>query len=227
MNHPGRKRLYFGAGIGTAVAAVAVLALGATFGLFSSQTNVGSSTFTAGTVTLSQGAAFTCTLTPSDVKPGDSGTCTFNYNYAGNPAWLAVDIAGTSTAASSVPTPYGGTSAPTPVGLLDGTTPLSLSVNTGPALTLSSHSVNNVLLSSVSTPTTTGGSITLNWSLPVGAANDYQGASATLSLLVHAVQAKNNPMAGGVSGSTGTLAGCTQYAACPAASVLTQPFAWS
>jgi predicted ribosomally synthesized peptide with SipW-like signal peptide len=235
MKHPGRKRLYLAASGVTAVGAAAALIAGTTFGLFSSQAPAGSQTFTAGTVTVSSDQVVSCTLTPGDVKPGDSGTCTFNYAYSGNPAWLAVDIAGASTASTTTPpTPYAGTAAPTAVGLLQGSNPLVLSVNTGSALSYTpdssgAASIKDVLLSSASTPTAGGatGPMTLHWALPAAAGNEYQGGSATLTLTIHAVQAKNNPMVGAVSGTTGTLAPCTQYGVCPAGTKTDGAFAWS
>jgi predicted ribosomally synthesized peptide with SipW-like signal peptide len=222
MRAPRKKHLAIAGGTIAAIAAAATLIAGVTFGLFSSQVNAGSQTFTAGTVTLTSTQVVTCTLAPGDVKPGDSGTCDFNYTYSGNPAWLAVDIAGTSTASSTPPpAPYGGGPAPTAAGLLDGSNPLSLSIGSGSALTLTSHAVADVLLSAPTTPTTPGaGTVTLHGSLPLAAGNEYQGGSATVTLTIHAVQSKNNPTAG-------SLTPCTQYAVCTAATPTGQPFGWS
>ena len=136
----GKKRLALAAGSVTAAGAVATLVAGTTFGLFSSQ-NVGSpSTFTAGTVSLSQDASVTCTL--SNIQPGDStaGWAAVNTGAAGNgttgsqcqlpytytapnesSAWLAVDITFAQTKGPDPePTPYGGSSAPAAANLIDG-----------------------------------------------------------------------------------------------------------
>ena len=194
-----------------AILGLAGIGVGVTFALFSSQIVGGQSTFQSGTVTLSKTADGFCTL--ADMKPGDSGTCTLNWSYAGNNAWLAVDLAYTNTAAVSVPTAYGGGS-PTPCGLLGQVNvtqtcfnPMTLTIN-GTPVTLpspvgASGTITDILLNPTTTPTVNGGTgtVTLGYSLPLTAGNSYQGASAAVTMTVHAVQWKNN----------NPLVGCTQF----------------
>lgn len=127
-----KKRLALGAGAVATVGAVATLVAGVTFGLFSSTITNGASTFTAGTVTLSNVASTTCTV--GNVNPGDStsgytasmgnnstgSTCTLQYSYSGTSyAWLALDVTYTQTAGSPQ-VPYTQTTAPTAADLIDG-----------------------------------------------------------------------------------------------------------
>lgn len=121
-----KKRLLLAASALGAVGATATLVAGVTFGFFSATTPSQTSTFTAGNVTLSQGATDTCTVTSTsgtvtagtngssvaDIVPGDSGTCTDTVTYTGSaPAYLGVDLAIASTAAGNGPAAYTGAGA--------------------------------------------------------------------------------------------------------------------
>jgi hypothetical protein len=224
-----------------AVAAVAAAGLAAVFaavGVFAvlnASTTAGPGTASSGSVTVTSSSSLTCPVTaspasdPVHIRPGDSGSCTFAYTYSGLSAWVAVDVVGTSTPAppgTPPPAAYGSSTAPTAVGLFGGATPLQLRVGSATATTLpvtSAGSVSNVLLSDPSTPTTPGSaSVTVYWSLPLSAGNEYQGAGATLALTVHAVQASNNPTVNGAPATTGTLS-CTQWTVCSAS----PGFSWS
>lgn len=231
---PNRRGL-LRAGALVAAGLAALAAVGAVLAVLNARTSSSSVGASSGSVTLTQSQSLSCPIStspagdPAHIRPGDSGSCTFPYTYSGLPAWLAVDIVGTSTSAPAgtpQPTPYGASSAPAAVGLFAGPTPLLLRVgsSTGTALTTStSGSVSNVLLSSPSAPTTSGsGSVTVYWSLPASAGNAYQAAGGSLTLTVHAVQAASNPMVGGVPGSTGTLS-CTSFTACGSS----PGFSWS
>jgi len=115
------------AGTLASVGAVVALATGVTFGLFSATSPSSTSSFTAGTVTLGQSDAQSCTVSPGVVQPGDGPTlaCTIPWHYSGNvPADLAVDIteAGSNGTNPTTPT-YAGTTdyATGAPGLFDGT----------------------------------------------------------------------------------------------------------
>ena len=142
-----KKRLLAVAGGLTAIAAAATMVMGVTFGLFSSQAASGQSTFTAGTVTVSNGAASDpCVI--SDLVPGDSNSgnentagpnnpsagCTFVINNGSNVStYAAVDMFIATGKASTVGSTYGSTATVTPSDLYDGSnsTGLNLSVSDG------------------------------------------------------------------------------------------------
>jgi hypothetical protein len=229
-----RQPLAVAAVVALGLAALAA-AIGVTFAVLNARTSSGRAVAGSGSVAVSSPASLSCPVTtspasdPVHIRPGDNGSCTFAYTYAGLPAWVAVDVAGTSTPAPGAtppPAPYGSSAAPAAVGLFGGATPLELRVGSasGAKLPVSgSGSVSNVLLSDPSSPTASGsGSVTVYWSLPASAGNGYQAAGGTLTLTVHAVQASNNPMLNGTPGTTGTLS-CSQLTVCPAAS----GFSWS
>lgn len=230
-----RKRLALGAGTITAIGAAATLIAGTTFGLFSATSPAQSGTFTAGTVSLTQTDTITCVI-PTTVMPGDSSanfganggvssTCSKAINYTGSePAYLAVDVSWSGTAAASVAQPYPSPGTATPKKLYDPSDPtrtiqlqltdarntvLLAGSNTlgtsykdasGTATTLPVAGAPDLLLSSAGgTPfTTTNKTDTLyvDYKLPAGMTNDYQGGTVTLTLTVHAVQAAHNPNAG-------------------------------
>ena len=197
MKFIGKKRLLAAAGAVTAVAAVATLVAGVTFGLFtSSQTQTNG--FTAGTVTLSQGASSTCTV--NSVMPGDGGSCDLATTYAGNSAYEALDIliatksGGGTGQTSALYTPAGGGLS---VGISDGTTTYTVPTvsTTCPAPYdvggYTCYGLSNELLRS-SGSTVASNTFTTTWSLPSGTDNTYQASSAAIVLNAHAVQAANN-----------------------------------
>lgn len=135
-----KKRLALGAGAVATIGAVGTLVAGVTFGLFSATTPTQSSTFTAGTLTLNNTVAYSCTVangsnstadnsvanasTVKYVVPGDSGTCSFAVAYGGNvPANVAVDVVVTSTGGTTAQAYAPGNTGTTPTaanGLYDG-----------------------------------------------------------------------------------------------------------
>ena len=198
-----KKRLALGAGAVATVGAVATLIAGVTFGLFSAtNTQTGTNSFTAGTVTQGSPATTTCTI--SNMVPGDSSTgytpapsgqtnaqsapCTFAVTYTGSaPAYLGVDVA---VGGSSL---YDGTTNGLQLQVSDGTT----SYTTGGAL----NGTSNLLVST--TPdagsSNTVHTLTVNYALPTAATNAKQGLSTTLTLTIHAVQSGNNNFVTGCS----------------------------
>jgi metal-sulfur cluster biosynthetic enzyme len=129
-----KKRLLIAASGITAIAAAGAMVAGATFGLFSSQAPSTASTFSAGTVTVSNGATSApCAVT--NLVPGDTSAtnvapdvpCTFVINDASTvPAYAAVDVFIAATKGTSG-VAYGG-SDPTALGLYDGTNSTGLNV---------------------------------------------------------------------------------------------------
>ncbi len=214
MSITSRKRLALGLGSLATLGMAATLTAGATLGLFSATSPVQSDQFTAGTVSLTQPADVACTIV--NVVPGDtsgnSHQCTFQVTYNGTAsAYLGLDLSVNGTAAGSVPVAYGGAT-PTPSALYDGTSDgIGLTVSDGTttymsgqtvdAANLANHAtVNGLLIGKVvgstgDTPQTAAGSnnsvtktITVDYSMPVGSSNAYQGSSMTITLRVHATQ---------------------------------------
>ncbi|MBF7083260.1 hypothetical protein IT084_09765 [Desulfallas sp. Bu1-1] len=160
------------------VALVALLASGATFALFTADTSNVDNTFTAGTVTLDEPA--TTLIDINNIAPGDSGSFTYEVAYTGNlEAWLGLDTVLNGDLAS-------------------GATPLDVTISDG-TNNYSSNASDQVLGRFSQDDTV---SLDIDWSLPLEADNDYQGASAQLSLSVKAVQAKNNINAAGTGPSS-------------------------
>ncbi|MFZ5646945.1 MAG: TasA family protein, partial [Bacillota bacterium] len=151
-----------------AVALIAMLVSAATFALFTATTGNESNTFTAGTVTLGQPASTPFTIT--NLAPGDSGNRTYTVTYTGSlDAWIGLD---TTTAG----------------GLFGGTSPLQFTIKRG-ATTFDNNASDQVVgLVSHDDALT----FDIAYSMPLGADNSYQGQSATVTMLVKAVQAKNN-----------------------------------
>lgn len=192
------------------LAAAGALVAGTTFGLFSATTTGQTNTFSAGTVSIGTPGGTACTIT--DAQPGDSGTCTLTEKYIGTVsggAYLALNVAITGTSGSPV-AEYGASTAPTAAaGLYNGTA-------TGLQVSITSETSNSAAEVTYMTGTTLGGmattsgsasasatdllvsksaftaSTTITWSLPSTAGNAFEGATSTIHLLVHAVQAKNN-----------------------------------
>jgi hypothetical protein len=223
-----KKRLLLVGGTVTTIGAAAALLAGATFGFFSSAgVGSGSSTFTGGRVVVGLGAGTTVTCTTGPMSAGDDQTksgnaaCQYDVQYTGNVrAFLALDVAITGTAGTSIEIPYTQTTAPPPKqGLYDGTiTGLQLDIHDGSAVSYVSgvHYNDQAASSQVLTPIAGAASITdllvtgspitsatapthvtVNFSLPSGAGNGYNGATSTITLRIHAVQADNNPITSG------------------------------
>jgi hypothetical protein len=202
-----RKRLALGAAAVTTVGAVGTLVAGFTFGLFSASQAGSGNTFTAGTVSIGSPTSVTCTIT--NMVPGDSSTnapigskgdtpCTFAVTYSGSAnAWLGVDVQ-VSNGGTAL---YDGTSNGLQLYLVDGhpTTYLngtSYTQQVGGAATLPNTGVSNLLVSTSQATTSSTVNLTLDYALPAGAGNTYQGGSVTVTLTIHAVQAGNNALPG-------------------------------
>jgi hypothetical protein len=218
----GKRRLLLAAGALGATGAVATLVAGATFGFFSATTPTVSNTFTAGTVTLAQSAVTSCTI--ANIQPGDSGSCGLTVTYNGSVsggALLGVDLGISSTAAGSPVQAYApgntGTTPAAAAGLYDSTanglqvtisdgstTYMSGTSWNGAGTTGASPSINDLLVNTAAASAGYAKTFTISWSLPTTANNAYQGAGSTVTVLVHAVQAKNN----------GSTTGCTPGATC-------------
>jgi hypothetical protein len=200
MGFMNKKRLLLTAGGISTVAAAGMLVAGTTLGLFSAtNTQTGTNSFTAGTV--SQGSAATTTCTITNMVPGDSSSgyvsppsgrtnpqsapCTFAVTYTGSaPAYIGVDVA------------VGGTS------LYDGTANgLQLQVKDGTTNYTTAGALNGTADLLFSTTPDAGASntvhtVTVNYALPTAAPNGYQGLNTTLTITVHSVQSGNNNFVG-------------------------------
>lgn len=168
-----KKRLLFGAGLLGTVAATATLVAGVTFGLFSATPQSASTTFTSGTVSLTSDATGYC-VTPADIVPGDSGTCTFVANYTGNvSAFVGLNTSTTGALYTGIGTDDSAANVLV-VAITDGnSTPYA---NNGSNLYVGTESSSTV------------NTFTVTWSLPSTADNSYQNKSATIALTVEAVQ---------------------------------------
>lgn len=157
-----------------AIAAISLVVTAASWALFSATTSNVNNTFTAGTVTLDNPIGFTCSTGTNNIAPGDSGSCSYSVTYTGSlDAWLGIDTA----LAGGLTTCDGG--GHFNVIVSDGTNAYSAS------------GMNQV----VGAAPVSGGytlNLTANWSLALAAGNPCQAESATLDLMVHAVQSRNN-----------------------------------
>ncbi len=187
MGFMSKKRLLLTAGGMTTVAAAGMLVAGTTFGLFSAVSTSQSGTFTAGTVTLSQPAAMTCTIGP--LVPGDNtGTCAFDVTYGGNvSANLALDVTTAGTGGTSPTTPqYSGTPdyASGAPALFDGTAHgLQLTVKDG----------TTTLVNGVSYKDTTGTSKDLQGGTPPLANGSGAASGGVNDLLLSSAEAPSGP----------------------------------
>lgn len=149
-----------------AVSALSILVTGASFALFSAQTQNVNNTFTAGTVTLGSVTPFTCNVATDNMAPGDSGSCNVSVTYTGSlAAWIGVDY---STSGD----------------LFTGANPMTASFGSYP----------NIAGKYVLGQKNNGESadVTVNYNFPLAAGNEYQGKSGQINLQFHAVQARNN-----------------------------------
>jgi spore coat-associated protein N len=141
----------------------ALLIAGGSFALFSDTATNAENTFTAGTVTLEAGSSV---ISPeqfiSNLAPGDSGTIQVTVQNTGS-----LDAWVRVNEANSI---LGGA-------LFEGDHPLQIHF----------EDVGYVLLGSGEST-----SVTVNYSFPLEAGNEYQGASGSFALSFDAVQARNN-----------------------------------
>lgn len=153
------------------VGALSALVTGASFALFTAQTENQNNTFTAGTVTLGSVTPFSCGVSTNNMAPGDSGACTVSVVYEGSlDAWIGVDFE-------------------TDGALFQGANPMTVNFGTyeevGGKYVLGEYSDGGTA------------TVTVNYSFPLAAGNEYQGASGSIDLTFHAVQARNNTNAAG------------------------------
>lgn len=196
----------------SALVAVAAFALGTTSALFSGTQAGAAQEFTSGTVSVGLGAtSTTCNVT--DLMPGDSSSgygsgslartqCTYNVKYTGNAsAWLAADIAISSAATTLYTADSGGLQFKVKAGstsLMSGT---SFTQVGGSSSTVANNdSVSNILLSTTPASENDLISFTIDYLLPLSAANALQGGSSALTLTFHAVQSANQPIGSCVAG---------------------------
>lgn len=151
------------------VATISMLVAGASFALFTAETSNAGNTITAGTVTL--GTPVSTIANIANVAPGDSGSQSLAVTYTGNlNAWVGLD----TIATGDLLTADGGK--------------FELTISDG-TKTYNNNAANQVvgLLANGDSRT-----FIVSWNLPLNTGNDAQGDSASVSLKVHAVQAKNN-----------------------------------
>jgi predicted ribosomally synthesized peptide with SipW-like signal peptide len=216
-----RRRLLGASGFAAGALALACLVTGSTFGLFSASATGGHNSFTAGTVTLANGAVANCPV--SNLLPGSApGACSFTATYSGPAAaYLAANVLIETQAGA------GGTRLYNPA---DPANDLQVTVtSSSPSVTYavpasattcpagapagsSCYELDNEL---VSTSAVTGAAVTfsVSVSLPTNSATGYQGGTAQVILTTHAVQSKNNtlscsaaPAAGSPCTPSGTFA---------------------
>ena len=207
------RRLALAAAATATIGSAATLVTGLTLGLFSASATSGGNAFTAGTVTLAAGSPASVTCTISNMVPGDSSagapigtkagaTCTYNVRYTGTAtAWLGVDIA---VANGGTPL-YDGTATGLQLYLNDAT-PTTYLTSTAPAggttylqqggapASLLAGTTADLLVSTTPAAANTAVSFSLDYALPPGSGNAYQGGSVTVTLTFHAVQSTSNAL---------------------------------
>lgn len=148
-----------------AVSALSILVTGASFALFTAQTQNVNNTFSAGTVTLGTVTPFSCAVSTQNMAPGDNGSCDVSVTYTGSlDAWIGYSASGSGD-------------------LFAGATPMQIS-----------HSAANDGTYYVIGKKSNGQSATasIGYNFPLGAGNEYQNKTGQINLSFHAVQAKNN-----------------------------------
>lgn len=195
MKFIGKKRLVAAAGAATAVAAVATLIAGVTFGLFSaSSTPSAANTFATGTVSVGSPTQTTCTIT--NMVPGDESVnytpsivgnnqstkdieCSYAVTYTGSaPAFIGLSTSLTGTLGSALQWQ-----------ISDGTNSYTTSgaINT--------NSASSPLYVATDAGNGVGGQQTytfkVNYALPLNVTSQTL-TDASLTLTVYAVQSGNN-----------------------------------
>lgn len=156
------------------VGLIAGLVAGGTFALFTAQTTNQNNTFTAGTVTL--GAPVTTLVDVTNIAPGDGDTETYDVTYTGSlDAWLGLDASISGDLTTCNPGVF-------TVDISGGLADVSLDSSN---LTASDEVIGKFAQNG-------SANLTIDWLLAGSADNDCQGDTATISLTVKAVQAKNN-----------------------------------
>jgi hypothetical protein len=213
-----QKTLLAAAGV-TLVGALATLAGGVTYGIYSSTPSGENNGFTSGTVTLTNNVTGACSDT--NLAPGDApAACTLGLTYSGSlSAYLAVDVLIETQAGSGGSTLYNpsGSNGLT-VSITDNqSTPVTYTVPTTPTTCPTGapsgstcYELDDELIGTSSYASGATDTISTAVTLPSAAGNGYQGGAAQVILTVHAVQAKNNTLnctttpAAGQSCSPGT-----------------------
>ncbi len=208
-----KKRVALAAGLAASIGAIAALASGTTFGLYSASQASSGNSFTSGTVTVGTGTPTSVTCTITGMVPGDSSvgaavgskadtTCTYNVKYTGSvSAWLAVDVA-VSNGSTAL---YDGTATGLQLYLKDGsansyltstapTAGTTYKTSGGTATSLPAAGITDLLVNTTAATTNTAVAFSLDYALPIASGNTYQGGSATVTLTFHAVQSGNNPL---------------------------------
>ena len=221
-----KKRVALAAGVAVTIGAVATMASGLTFGLYSASEASPGNSFTSGTVTVGTGTPTSVTCTITNMVPGDSSagapvgskadtTCTYNVKYTGSAsAWLAVDVAVTNGSTSL----YDGTATGLQMYLKDANSATYLTSTAptagttfknqaGTATSLPTTGAQDLLVSTTAATTNGAVSFSLDYAVPIASGNTYQGGSATVTLTFHAVQSANNPLPTGCAAGQQCLPG--------------------
>lgn len=212
MKNKNRQLYSIGGGL-LALAAAGALTLGVTMSLFSASESSSASEFATGTVAVGLGDSPSVTCNVTEMSPGDSSvgfasgsksldTCTYNVKYTGSlPAWLAVDVAVSSTATNL----YTAGSTGLQFAVKDGSTSIIDGINyktiggTNTPIT-SGVAVENILLNSTPVQGPNSRSFSIDYLLPLLAPNALQGGSSSIQLTFHAVQSANQPIGACVAG---------------------------
>lgn len=147
------------------VGALSALITGATFALFTAESENLNNTFTAGTVKFGEDFETSCDLSASNIAPGDSGTCTYEIAYVGSlEAFVGVEHSASGD-------------------LFAGKHPMTYTIN-------GSSDSGIILLGTANSGDTVSADV--EWSFPLAAGNEYQGKSGSITLKFKAVQVRNN-----------------------------------
>jgi len=150
------------------VGALSALITGASFALFTAQTENQNNTFTAGTVRLGSVTGFTCGVNANNMAPGDSGSCTVKVTYTGSlEAWIGVDYEAEGD-------------------LFEGDNPMTISLSGGNGATVDGIYVLGKYSDGQEA------TVTVSYDFPAEAGNAYQEAEGEIELSFVAVQARNN-----------------------------------
>lgn len=188
------------------MAALAALGTGVTAALFWATDSSSTNRFAAGTVTVDRdGASTTCNVT--GLVPGDSSagygsgslskvTCTYNVKYTGtSEAWLAADLSVANGSTALYLGDSGGLQFKVKAGsvtVMNGTVYEDIG---GTVRTLSAGTpVQNILLNATPARQNDTVAFTVDYLLPVAAANSLQGGSGSMDITFHAVQSVNMPI---------------------------------
>lgn len=199
-------------GMFASMAALAAFGVGVTAALFWATDSSGQNQFASGTVTVDKdGASTTCNV--AGLVPGDSSagygngsltkvTCTYNVKYTGaSAAWLAADLSVGNGSTALYLGDSGGIQFKVKAGTLALMTGTSFKDITGASTTVQAGTaVNNILLNDTPAQTNDTLAFTVDYLLPLAAANALQGGSSTMGITFHAVQSTNMPIGACVAG---------------------------